>query len=319
MKAWRIHLAWALVTVIVAAVWGHRVASRLESAARGGGEGGRHGHGRDREISAGSRVPYQNPEPFGPGRRATPPTSGAQANAPSASLNPSDVEEPTPEAIRALLRDRNQWSKAFEALRRLESRSEKLGLLAEAITGKPIHSQVPHVAINCLVELGGTEAVDLIEQALRTPETEGMCSHAARALGTMGDPKSVAALLEAYHSGSMDLKVPCAASLNALGQPGPAAEVLATLSRSLEDSDGAIRRDAVENISSLVSPSALPLLARALRDSNGDVRVVAIYGLEALGTPEIVQLLEPIFNDANPSVAQEAREAVERLQKSKKK
>jgi HEAT repeat protein len=317
MKTWRIHLVWAIVTVLVAAVWGHLVASRSGRSGREDRVRGGRDLGTDRPE--GARGSHTLLDPFGSGPLAKGSIPETLAPSPSPSPNPPDSEALTPEAIRVLLRDRTTWSKAFEALKRLESRSVRLGLLEEVITGKPISSAVPHSAINCLVEMGGADAAEILEKALRTPETEGICGHAARALGQVGDPRSVAALLDVYHSASLDLKVPCAAALHVLGQAGPASEVLVTLSRSLDDGDGGIRRDAVENISSMNLPSALPLLARALRDSNGDVRVAAINGLEALGTPEVVNLLQPVFNDANPSVAQEARDAVERLQKPKKK
>jgi HEAT repeat protein len=135
----------------------------------------------------------------------------------------------------------------------------------------------------------------------------------------MEQPGSVTALLDGYRLDNVDIKVPCAAALLKLGHPGPASEMLSTLTRSLDNPDGGLRREALENISALETPAALPVLTRCLNDSNGDVRLEAVTGLRMLGLPEVLPLLERTLQDPNPNVVEEARRALEELKKPKEK
>jgi HEAT repeat protein len=306
MKNWKIHLAWAMVSILAAVLWGRIVRMRISTALE-----------TDHDIVKRTNVDTSKhgpPDPL-PTKINRPRVQEDPLSAIPSAASAGPQAPMTPDQIRTMLRSRSQWGQGFEALKRLEDRSLKLSILAELFGLRKIDVRIPISAYMQLAEMGGPDAAEQIEKGLALAEDEAMQIRGAKALGQAGATRSIGVLLELYQTGSLDLKVACASSLSKLGHPGPAAEVLATLSRSLDDLDGGIRREAVESIASMGIPSTLPMLTRALRDQNGDVRIEAILGLETLGLPEVIPIIEQFFNDPNASVAQDARNAVKRLRR----
>lgn len=308
MKPWRTHLIWALVTVLVALAWGRHVSTRADRESRQEHETTPRENGVSQSNTAknedGGR--QQKSAPLGEEQVAQP-SNGSAASGKSAI---------TPDQIRAMFKVRDQWGEAFEALKKIDNRRLKLSILGELFTLGHVDLRIPISAYIQLAEMRGPDAAEVIEAGLRLAEDDRMRICAVNALGQAGAPQSIGVLLESYHAASGDLKVASAAALNKLGNSGPAIEVLSILSRSLDNPDGAIRREAVENIASLTVAAAVPALTLALRDSNGDVRSEAISGLQSLGLPDVIPILEQATHDPNPSVAQDARNAIDRLRNS---
>jgi hypothetical protein len=312
MKTWKTHVSWAGVTIVVAAAWGHHVSTEAGLNPQ-----------RDRAgVQEGLGASRMNSSPKGESRVAGPDQPQIRlAQTPTEPMGAPFVSTPKDELssdqMRAMLRRRSQWGQAFEVLKRLEDRPRKLTLLGELFTLGSVDLRIPTSAYMQLAEMGGPDAAEVIEKGLLIADDDRMRIRAVKALGQAGASRSVGVLLETYQSAALELRVACAAALNELGNAGPASEVLLTLGGLLDNPDGAIRREAVENISTLKVSTAIPVLAQALRDSNGDVRSEAISGLEGLGLPGVMPLLEQATNDSNSSVANDARNAIERLRKPK--
>jgi hypothetical protein len=312
MRSWRIHVVWAVVTVIVAAAWGHHVSTRVERERRDDHDLRRNGERPSPQNGGPSGLTSEAPD----SSKAAPPEKiPSQAPAP----DPPTPVQLTPDQIRTMLRDKKTWARAFEALKVLQERPLKLKILEECLALGAVEIRIPISAFMQLGEMGGADAAEIVEKALRGAEDERTRYRAARALAQIQEPRSLAVFLETYQLDPLDLKVLCAGALQKLGHAGPASEILTRLTRSLDDPDGAIRRESLEYISSLKTAAALPVLMRCLNDSNGDVRSEAISGLESLAIPEVLPLLERACQDPNPSVAEDARRALERLRRPKEK
>jgi HEAT repeat protein len=117
--------------------------------------------------------------------------------------------------------------------------------------------------------------------------------------------------LGTFRESEGDLKAIAAGALYRLGHPGEAAELLPEISADLDKPDGTLRKEAVEQLSRLKAPIALPLLARAARDSNGDVRSEAASALGELDTAEVLPLLEALLRDPLADVRDSAKEAID--------
>jgi HEAT repeat protein len=150
-------------------------------------------------------------------------------------------------------------------------------------------------------------------KTLLSDPDEGIRRRAARYLGDLGGPAATAALQQAARSGSLSVQVASAASLNKLGDPGPAQAMLPQIAPMLENPDGAFREDAVAYLDALRSPYSLPLLSQALRDSNSNVRKDAIDALVHLAVPQSIPLIEQALADPNPEVARNAAKGLEKL------
>lgn len=307
MKSWRIHLAWAIVTVLAVALTARLVTPRPEGGVRPGAK----------------PAPTAGPLPPSPPLLVSLPPPPSVAEAPAAgALAPSATPSPeslSPEQIRAMLREKVTWPKAFEALKLLPDRALKLKILEECFKLSDVDRRIPHSALAQLREMGGDDVAELVERIFRDSPEDPLRISALRTLARLEQPRSLGALLEGYRLDNLDAKVWSAMALLKLGHPGPSSEMLSTLTRSLDNADGGLRRETLEYISMLETPAAIPILTRCLSDSNGDVRSEAISGLETLALPEVFPLLERASQDPNPNVADDARRALERLKKAREK
>jgi HEAT repeat protein len=172
-----------------------------------------------------------------------------------------------------------------------------------------------HRNITILGQLGGPEAGEVLIQIIKSDRKDWAKEMAAGWLGNTGGAGALECLLEAYQKDSYEMKVAAAGSLYRLGYPGPLSEMLPKVALQFENPDGAIRRDAIEELRHLASPEALPLINRALQDSNGDVRIQALRILGTGRVPDAISLLEKMTADSNPDVVAEARRQIEHLRK----
>jgi HEAT repeat protein len=167
-------------------------------------------------------------------------------------------------------------------------------------------------AINGLADSIRADCVPLLLNILRTDDTGFNRRFAAQFLGTYGSSGAMGALLQACQDPDLTVQIAAANSLNHLGQPGPAEALVPRLAKGLESPDGGIRRDAVDDISSLTLDSALPILLRSFRDPDGDVRDSASRGVSLLDAPGLLPLLEGLLKDPDPKVAEAAGSAIAR-------
>ncbi len=309
MPAWKTHLVWGVLTVVIAAAWGQQVASRKE---------------REFDVER-TATRLQHRAPASPADPASEPAPAAVSSAgPTESPPATDVaasspkdagkdEVLSPEQIRALLQSGNKGDvqRAMRALEKLQDRAARMAILREALANPDRATR--ERALDLLRKSGDPEAAELMAKALLSDPDEGIRRRAARYLGDLGGPAAMAALQQAARSGALSVQVASAASLNKLGDAGPAQALLSQIGPMLENPDGALREDAVAYLDALRSPYTLPLLTQALRDSNSNVRKDAIDALVHLASPQSIPLIEQALTDPNPEVARAAGRGLDKL------
>jgi hypothetical protein len=303
MKTFKVHLIWACVTVVSAAAWGKWVL-----------------HTRDAET-----VQRRDLLPRGSAATAaamTPPVVPAEESAqtslpaPAAAKPGDDLEArilPV-EEIRRLLHSTVQddlW-KAFRLVSLMTNSPLKTELVRKMLESK--EAWLRGNALSLLTESVPVEAAaPICQDFLRSDPSRDVRERAARLICWKYARGSEEALLHAFEKEDLPIQVLCAGELSKLGHPGPAAQLVPRIAPGLDSADGAVRREAAEQLNKLRSPQALPLLARALRDSNADVRQEAIDGLWKFEDPRLASLLEPLLNDPIRTVRESAKELYDNL------
>ncbi len=123
--------------------------------------------------------------------------------------------------------------------------------------------------------------------ALRDPETTQplidvlsiIRGEAAAALGEIGDPAAVPALVDAYGEASSEQRRTIIQSLGKIGDETG----VTTIMTGLRDAEKRVRVAAAESLKSFNSPDVVNALETALSDENPKVRVEAVKSLSALG------------------------------------
>ncbi|MBI3855201.1 MAG: HEAT repeat domain-containing protein [Planctomycetes bacterium] len=310
MKTWRIHFLWGVVTVVTAAAWGKWVRSSQEEELRGRGKP------QPTKVAETAAAPAPIP-PADPAALPLPVAAPTPA-APEPEYIVRQEERLSAEALRQLVRAGNPgdvW-RVMGAVQRMFKCPLKVELLMELLKGKD--EQVRRSALYHLHD-ALEEAADrpIYREFLRTDPSDVVREAAAQLLGAREDPASVEALLQAFQKDELRVQVACAGSLNTLGQPAPAVQLIPRLAAALESPDGALRRETVERLGQIQVPQAVPVLARALRDSNGDVRLEAVNSLSNYELPEIAGLLQPLLQDPVASVRDAVKQALDQLDPNK--
>jgi len=312
MKSWRIHLVWAVVTVVSSAAWAQRAVRTREVEFLE-----REKVLQVRIVEAKKAAPPVVAEPV--------PVSSAPAALPVAFPEPAAPEyeyevisedRPTVETLRKLMQSGQDVWRAYQVVQRMKKSPLKTQLLQELFESK--EPQVRRAVLYLLQESLGAEAAEpILQQCLRSDPAPEVRESAAQQLGAIDTPGSVEALLQAFQKDELKVQIVCAAALVGRGQPGPAAQLLPRFAALMDSPDGALRRQAVESLGRLGSPQAMPLLARALRDTNGDVRLEAINSIWTNEDPAIVALIEPLLNDPVEAVRDTAKTFIEDAKRAK--
>lgn len=303
MKDWKLHLGWAIVTPLLALIWGQWTAARQEQEVQV--------RERDAEARPGNS-PARNEQTPAPKSDTPPPRP------PSAS-EPASEEQAYVDEIRRLFRS-SVRADHWEASRRLV-RIPRGPVMNELILDQLAcpEETLRYSAISNLAAFMKAESVPLLVNVLKNDPDWGNRSLAAGHLGKYGGPSEIAPLLEAVHDREHGVQVAAAGSLRRLGQPGPAEELSGRIAERLGNPDGAVRREVVYDLGRLGVPSAVPVLIRCLTDSNGDVRSSASSELAEFEDPKMYSTLEALLKDPNPLVAEGAQAAIERYKMLHKK
>jgi HEAT repeat protein len=296
MKNWRIHTGWAIATVLAAGV-SARVAVRRDPTAPASSA-----------PAPAARAAHLGSFPPAASKTDLPRDDGASPAPPPA---PAFGDLPVEDRIRALIQTCENYNEFQEAMKAVTDREALLRLAREALAGKNPTSV--NWFLNNLQMMKGREVAEILESYLKKNPDSDDGSAAARALGHVGDPGSLGPLNDALRSKNEEVRFASARSLWQLGFGAPMEEVLSTLRRQFESSDGGMRREAVERMLDLNPLASVPLFARALQDSNGDVRLAALQAFSTFGGPEYSPLVAPLTNDPNARVANLARELLEAL------
>ncbi len=100
---------------------------------------------------------------------------------------------------------------------------------------------------------------------------------AAEALGKIGDPQALPALIEALKDKDSGVREVAAGALREIGP-----QALPALIEALKDKDSEVRRAAAEALGKIGGPQALPALTEALKDEVRWVRRAAVEALAAV-------------------------------------
>jgi HEAT repeat protein len=132
-------------------------------------------------------------------------------------------------------------------------------------------------AAEALGEIGSPEAVAALINALSDNE-EDVRVNAARALGKIGSPEAVAGLINALSNNEEDVRINAARALGEIGSP----EAVAALINALSDNNWFVRESAAEALGKIGSQEAVAALINALSDNEKDVRKNAAEALESI-------------------------------------
>ena len=246
MSAWKIHLVWGVLAVVIAAAWGQHVASRKEREFEAERTAARLNR---RAPSTSAPVPTSEPAPL-PASSDAPaessPLSDPEAGPAKPKVPAQKRELLSPEEIRTLLQssDKGDLQRALRAIEMIEDRARKSrssrNALAQCLTGA-----YPRTGARPASKVGRSRSGGLMAKTLLSDPDEGSASRAARYLGDVGGPPAMTALQQAARSGTLTCRSPPASRWASSGNSGPRQAILSQIARMLENPDGAVREDAV--------------------------------------------------------------------------
>ena len=163
---------------------------------------------------------------------------------------------------------------------------------------------VRHLALKALVPFGPL-AVDPLTAALEDA-SGSVREAAARALGEIGETRTVPSLIAALDDAEEEVRH---ATVEALGKIGPLA--VDPLTAALEDSSSKVREAAARALGEIGDTRVVPSLIAALDDAEEEVRRAAVGAMGQLGDSRAVEPLIATLGDA--AAKSEAAQALDRL------
>lgn len=187
---------------------------------------------------------------------------------------------------------------------RLKERRDMVGLVRLLERGDP---STRHLAAGALGDLGDPAALAALLGALAGPDEEGVRWRAAEGLGRIGEP-AVAGLAELAENSDPDVRWKAIVALGDIGDP----RVAPILRNRLADPDRFVRGRSVSALARLGAP-CLPLMLEALTDPAPRVRQGAAEVLGHVGDPAAVKGLLDALQDPVESVRRAAAVALLRI------
>jgi HEAT repeat protein len=195
-----------------------------------------------------------------------------------------------------------------------ELRREAVRALAEMANPKAIEALVTTVlpslhqweAVEALSRIG-EPAIEQLLLALQR-KSQKLRIGVARALGKIGGPKAVTALLAIIQNKDENRHVRDAAAI-VLGETGDP-RVVAALQMALQDEDELVRAAAVWGLGPIGGIQSMAGLLTALRDKHPDVRMAAAAVLGKIGDPRATAQLSVALRDKSRNVRETAASAL---------
>jgi len=159
----------------------------------------------------------------------------------------------------------------------------------------------PDVSADAAEELGKRKERRAVQPLIEMLRSEGR-TPAAKALGKIGDPAAVDALLDALKDDFSVLRKESAEALGLIGDPRAVNGLIPLLRDEEED----VRYQAAWALGELKDPTAVPHLIEALEDSNEQVRYDAAEALGKIQDPRSVEPLIQKLNDIDADVQRKA-------------
>ncbi len=190
---------------------------------------------------------------------------------------------------------------------RLRERGDVAGLVRLLARGEPA---VRHLAAVALGQLGDPASMPALIAALEGPDEEGVRWRAAEALVQLGSVALDGLMTLAAHT-DPDVRWKACVALGEIGDRRAAPALI----RRLADPDRFVRGRAVSALARLGSP-ALPLLTLALEDPDVRIRQGAAEALGLIGDPAAIEGLLVAVRDPAESVRRASAVALLRLNPS---
>jgi HEAT repeat protein len=319
VKLWKIHLPWALVTLVL-------IVGFARFLSRNSG-----GPGRTGEVTSRDRVRELQDEVKRLQRKVAArdqhirELGGTVADLESerdrrrfrssAVVLPVDKTDVLPDdEILALLQKKDPGSRkrALQAIRAIPDRNLRAQLLLEIVYQEDARLTLESLAL--MAELGGPEAINLALTVLGAKGPPWLKRAAADLLSDLGDLTALPKLESAYAEGNRFTKTGAAVALLRLGDGRAFNEILTGASQDLVSPDGGQRQGAVEVLGRLGTSEVLPLLSQALGDSNSRIRQEAADALGWTLLPEAIPLLEKMLKDPEEIVWKAAEKSITRIE-----
>ncbi len=171
--------------------------------------------------------------------------------------------------------------------------------------------EVRNAAAQALGNLGDPRAVEALMRALRSDSDAGVRAMAAWALGEIEDPRAVPALGEALRRDQdAHVREMAAWALGEIEDP----QGVEPLRAALRDASPEVRVKAVWALGQIEDAAAVPALAEALRDANPEIRQMAAWALGEIEDPSAVNALVGSLQDSDAEVRSTAAWAIGEIQ-----
>ncbi|OGV41042.1 MAG: hypothetical protein A2X48_11780 [Lentisphaerae bacterium GWF2_49_21] len=174
------------------------------------------------------------------------------------------------------------------------------------------NERIRKVAVVALWRLEDLRSADVLIEALKNSEGDGVDCDAADALGTLKLKSTVEPLIAALDSNEPAVAGSAAKALGKIGDKRAVAPILKTLKYKKGDYPESARSGAAQALGELGDKSAVGPLVEALKDSDGWVRCQAAKALGKLGDKQAVPSLVEALNGSN-LLREEALEALGEL------
>ena len=186
---------------------------------------------------------------------------------------------------------------------------------AELLTARGVDSALRHLTADdwisraaaawALGEIGATEAVAELIDALRDPET-WVRKNAALSLGKLEDTRTVGPLLVALSDPESSVRERSADSLGEIGST----QAVPALIEALNDSDGEVREATARALGRLGDSRAVPALIETLWDTDSQVREWSARALGWLNDEIATEPLRMALQDPDDQVREAAMRAL---------
>ncbi len=166
-------------------------------------------------------------------------------------------------------------------------------------------------AVSSLGSLGDPKAIAALAKALREDTDARVREAAAHSLGEIDDNRAVPALLDALKTERVaNVRVKIIEALGEIDDPSAAPGVVA----ALKDASVAVRRAAVEAVGELNDRSAVPALLTMLHDSDAEVRRQVAQALGQLEEAAAIDGLIGLARDGDVEVRRHAVQALSQFE-----
>jgi HEAT repeat protein len=200
-----------------------------------------------------------------------------------------------------------------EAKAQTKAQSEANGRMVAALATalRDADTEVRASAAQALGSLGDPRAVEALLQALRNDADAGVRKMAAWALGEIESPAAVGGLSQALRSdSSAEVRAMAAWALGEI----ESAEAVDALGAALRDSSVEVRRNAVWALGEIESAKAVEWLIPALQDADVEIRRKATWALGEIESPAAVPGLSGAMRDSDAEVRGTAAWALGEIQ-----